>query len=233
MKLEEEFETIQAEYFAYVQKLISRRDWDELNTTPALSDVGGRDGALHDVGLCKSGRWQEAPLFCNGRKNLEYAEHFPETCRILEDYFPDATGLAYCGGGDVIFSVITPGTRLRPHCGPSNSRTTCHLGVKIPQTDALWMRVGDEKRAWTEGKCTLFDDSYEHEVVFEDRPKERYPGERVVLLVNFWHPDFEYKNYPDWRERSDEAMRTYQIETLPQMAVTSVLPNPVVPGGGS
>ena len=39
------------------------KDWDDSNTTPGLSDVGARDGALHDGGLAKSGSWKEVPLF--------------------------------------------------------------------------------------------------------------------------------------------------------------------------
>lgn len=35
---------------------------------------------------------------------------------------------------------------------------------------------------WTEGKCIVFDDSYEHEVW------NRSADDRVVLLLNFWHP---------------------------------------------
>lgn len=35
---------------------------------------------------------------------------------------------------------------------------------------------------WTEGKCIVFDDSYEHEV-WNDSDQDR-----VVLLINFWHP---------------------------------------------
>lgn len=43
--------------------------------------------------------------------------------------------------------------------------------------------MGAEKRAWREGECLLFDDSFDHEVVHQgDR-------ERVVLLIDYWHPD--------------------------------------------
>ena len=69
-------------------------------------------------------------------------EHFPETTKILQTFCGDATGLAFCGGGDVIFSVLTPGTKLRPHCGPSNARLTCHLGIRVREPRA---REGKEE----------------------------------------------------------------------------------------
>ena len=37
----------------------------------------------------------------------------------------------------------------------------------------------------------IFDDSFEHEVWHEGSE-----GERVVLLIRFWHPDILPKQYP-------------------------------------
>ena len=129
--------------------------------------MGDRPGALHDGGLRKSGKWQEVPLFTNCSMQREYTELFPQTTALLQRHGADATGLAFCGGGDVIFSVLTPGTRLRPHCGPSNARLTCHLAIRVPKSceQGCYLRVGAEpKRGWEEGRCLVFDDSFEHEV---------------------------------------------------------------------
>jgi aspartyl/asparaginyl beta-hydroxylase (cupin superfamily) len=49
------------------------------------------------------------------------------------------------------------------------------------------MRVGNEIHIWQENKVILFDDSFEHEVV---NPTNE---ERVVLLVDIWHPDLNEK----------------------------------------
>ncbi len=38
-------------------------------------------------------------------------------------------------------------------------------------------------RTWEEGKVIVFDDSFEHEVWNDSKQ------ERIVLLLNFWHPD--------------------------------------------
>lgn len=227
--LEEHYPTIRAEYDAYIEKLTARKDWDDSNTIPGLGNVGARDGALHDGGLAKSGSWREAPLFSNGSLNHEFAAYFPETVSILQRFCHDATGLALCCGGDIIFSVLTPGTRLRAHCGPSNSRLTCHLGIKVPRTarQGLRMRVASEApRGWEEGRCLVFDDSYEHEVIY-DKPgdNEAFPGDRVVLLANFWHPDFEFKNDPQWRQKSQEAMAQMELETLPQVSLMKASPD--------
>lgn len=223
--LEESYSTIREEYDAYLEKLANRKEWDDRDNTPGLSTVGGRAGAVHDGGLTKSGKWMEAPLFANQILVKEYAEYFPETLRILQQSCSDATGLALCGGGDVIFSVITPGTRLRPHTGPTNARFTCHLGIHVPRRrdEGLWIRCAAETRGWEEGKCMVFDDSYEHEVAYEDPGLDAdgcLAKPRVVLLANFWHPDFAFKNDPDWQEKSTcEELRSAQPEDLPQTQI--------------
>ena len=68
------------------------------------------------------------------------------------------------------------------------------------------MRVAEETRKWEQGKCLLFDDAYEHEVWYHRRHKEtgrhehdcdkvnlastnEIGQERVVLLLDVWHPD--------------------------------------------
>jgi aspartate beta-hydroxylase len=83
--------------------------------------------------------------------------------------------------GDALFSAQGPRSGLRPHCSVDNLRVRCHLGVRIPAGTGI--RVGAQTRTWSEGRCLLFEDSYEHEVW--NRSDER----RIVLIVDFWHPD--------------------------------------------
>jgi len=83
--------------------------------------------------------------------------------------------------GDAVFSVQGPGSWLPAHCSIDNLRLRCHLGIRIPGGTGI--RVGRETRQWSDGKCLLFEDSFEHEVW--NRSRER----RTVLIVDFWHPD--------------------------------------------
>ena len=143
----------------------------------ATSAVGGR--AAHDGTLVASGEWRELPLFGSQRRCAGCAA-CPATAALVEGSIPEAFDLAMVGGGETLFSVLRPGTHLRPHCGSTNSRLTCHLGVIVP--GGARVRVGEEWREWKEGECLVFDDSWEHEVVHEGA------SDRVVLLLNFWHP---------------------------------------------
>jgi aspartate beta-hydroxylase len=81
----------------------------------------------------------------------------------------------------VFCSVLGAHSHIAPHCGPVNTRLTCHLGLVV--TPASELRVGREVVRWQEGRCLVFDDSFEHEVWNKSETA------RVVLLIQFWHPD--------------------------------------------
>jgi len=58
-----------------------------------------------------------------------------------------------------------------------------HLGLIVPEPrDRVRIRVDDQICTWEEGKCLLFDDSYDHEV-WNDTD-----GWRAVLFVDFVRP---------------------------------------------
>ena len=62
------------------------------------------------------------------------------------------------------FSAVAPGTHITPHTGPTNKKLRCHLPLVVPPGDKSRIRVGDQVLPFEEGKCFVFDDSFEHEV---------------------------------------------------------------------
>ena len=100
----------------------------------------------------------------------------PRTTNLVENL----PGAAIAGQGQAYFSVMDPGTHVTPHCGPTNAKLRCHLGLVVPDSSVI--RVGDQKIHWRELGCIVFDDSFEHEVWNPD-------AERAVLIIDIWHPD--------------------------------------------
>lgn len=80
-----------------------------------------------------------------------------------------------------MFSALNPGGHIKPHGGTWNCRLNVHLALVAPPGDCA-LRVGDETRPWTEGRCLIFDDSFVHEAW------NRGTLTRFILLVNVWHP---------------------------------------------
>lgn len=160
-----------------------------------LPDVGVRSG---EAMMVERGSWKELPLFQLGRMDHQVCTHFPETVRMLTERGAEATGLAFCGGGEIAFRVLTAGTRLKPHCGPTNSRLTIQLGVSVPLGADPGVTVGDgPPRPWLPSKCIAFDDSFEH---YEELD-EMADGDCVVFTVHIWHPSFPFKNDPEWKTK--------------------------------
>ena len=62
-------------------------------------------------------------------------------------------------------------------------RLRAHLGLVVPKSGKVEMRIADQKMHWSAGKVFVIDDSFEHEVW--------HKGDtiRLVLLIDFWHPD--------------------------------------------
>mmetsp|Transcript_25043 Transcript_25043/g.80926 ORF Transcript_25043/g.80926 Transcript_25043/m.80926 type:complete len:312 (+) Transcript_25043:880-1815(+) len=145
----------------------------------------------HDKDLAGStGTWREFPLLGLGEEDEDRARRVcPVTRRLLSSVEAVRAHRELRPKEETaLFSRLTPGTRLRPHCGPSNTHLTCHLGLRIPPGGGCRIRVGDESREWKDGRCLVFDDSWEHEVWHDGNDV------RVVLLIRFWHPDIRLEH---------------------------------------
>jgi aspartyl/asparaginyl beta-hydroxylase (cupin superfamily) len=123
----------------------------------------------------RSGEWDVIFLYERGRRHDEVCEACPVTTSVVE-----GDGAMRTAAGLVYVSRMRAGTHIAAHRGPTNLRLRCHLGIAIPDGDC-GIRVQDESRRWREGRCVVFDDSYEHEWW------NRTDADRIVLIVDLWH----------------------------------------------
>ena len=99
---------------------------------------------------------------------------FPSRTRLLE---------TIPGLQSAFFSILAPGFHIREHRGVTKGIIRAHLGLIVPKAaDQCYMRIGDERFSWEEGRVAVFDDTYRHEV-FNNTDEER-----VVLLLDFDRP---------------------------------------------
>jgi aspartyl/asparaginyl beta-hydroxylase (cupin superfamily) len=174
-----------------------------------------RDGAgQHDGSVVDGGDWREVVLFARSGGHPELA---PRTAKLIREYCSDEViSLAESGAGEVIFSVLRPGTRLQPHTASHNLRLTAHLGLKVPtRAKSCFLNVAGEDHIWEKGKMIVFDDSFEHYVVNDS---DEY---RAVLLIRFWHPslavNLRMKCLDEvLRLREEDAFRRYNPPIPPE-----------------
>jgi len=142
MDLEENFPAIQAEYKSIIRRYEDFAPFQDISP--------------HQTYISNDDRWRL--FFLKGaamwfRKNCAL---MPQTTTILRKH-PNIVS-AY-------ISVLGPRKKLNPHSGPYSGVLRLHLALDIPHPHRCYLSVGGKRAYWREGKCLLFDDTYEHYAV--------------------------------------------------------------------
>jgi len=128
--------------------------------------------------LAGSFDWHAFHLYASGERKDENCARCPVAMELVQ-----SLPLVKCHGTspEAFFSLLQPGTHIKPHFGVANTKVAVHLPLVIPRGDCA-IRVGEETRHWTEGRCLIFDDSFEHEAW------NRSDELRVVFIFEVWNP---------------------------------------------
>ena len=162
-----------------------------------LSMIGRAKLGPHPQSLVDKGSWKVKYLYLQGEEQEEARRLCPNTSAVLRRCMPMGSNR------QVFCSVLGSHSHIAPHCGPTNTRLVCHLGLAVPPDTAL--RAGSEVATWREGKCLVFDDSFEHEAW------NNSDSERVVLLIQFWHPDLTEAEVWALKELRALTMNEYDV----------------------
>ena len=133
-----------------------------------------QDISKDQIAITTDDKWKTFFLYAFDYKSERNCRRCPETTRLVEQV---------PGMKTVFFSILAPGKHIPPHRGAYKGLLRCHLGLLVPEPKAQCrMRVGHEVRHWEEGKCVIFDDTYEHEI------RNDTDGRRVVLFMDIVRP---------------------------------------------
>jgi hypothetical protein len=167
------------------------------------------------------GIWDWHSFMTKGNVSDSFLRHFPDTSRVLQELRDDGHLFEGTPFGYSFFSTLHGKSRIDAHTAPMNLRVRIHLPLVVPAASTTTddgetkevecgMRVGPVTKRWTEGKAMVFDDSFDHEV-WNDTNEQR-----VLLLVDIWHPDvtqqerkditatFEHAQQQGWWSNSSE-----------------------------
>jgi len=144
---------------------------------PFIQVPSEHPGAAYWRQLNDSPSWNAFFFYRDGERNAENHARCPVTSAAL-----DAAPLIRVAehSPEVFYSVLKPGAHIPPHTGVINVRLVNHLPLIVPPDCGI--RVGSETRGWEEGKCIVFDDTFEHEAW------NKSSQTRVVLIFDTWNP---------------------------------------------
>ena len=149
--------------------------------TPYVEHYESRPN-IDPTGMIDNADWTAYFLWKNGEVVPEHAQRCPKTMAALKD-------VPLCRIArrtpSILFSQLRPGAKIPPHNGMINARLICHLPLIVPEK--CQFRVGNETRAWVEGKAFAFDDTIEHEA------SNGSDKRRVVLIFDIWRPELTQK----------------------------------------
>jgi beta-hydroxylase len=136
---------------------------------PSFQDI------VKEVGLIQSDNdWKTFFLRGVGMDCRENARRCPETMKMLEK-IPGVT--------TAFFSILSPRKHIPSHRGPWAGVLRLHVGLLVPEPrDQVRIRIANQTCLWQEGRCLIFDDTWNHEV-WNDTD-----GYRVVLFIDFERP---------------------------------------------
>jgi ornithine lipid ester-linked acyl 2-hydroxylase len=172
-------EFFDAKHFYWLSGVENRRDeiaeelkvvLGRLTDLPKLNEIHPDNFQINEI----KGVWKTFFFFGYGLKFRRNCEQCPKTTAAVE---------SIPGMKTAFFSILYPGTRIPPHRGPYNGVLRLHLAIIVPQEkEKCRIRVGNKTRYWEEGKCLVFDDTYEHEVLNDTTQL------RVILFIDFKRP---------------------------------------------
>jgi len=159
-QLRNNIEVIESEYDALVSDMEGKGKRDRFQSVTSMN---------YDAG------WKTLVLFYNGHRIKDFPYHLcPVTTAIMESV-PLAGRIAG-------FNRQQPQSGIPLHSDGNNMWLTCQMGIKVPENQKAYIRVGPETRRWSKGECLLYDTTYEHETMNESEDEER-----VVLHVDFFN----------------------------------------------
>lgn len=134
--------------------------------------------------ISKGDSWKVFLLYGFGVPSVRNCARCPETSRLLR---------MVPGLRSAWFSIPAPRYHIPAHRSITKTVLRTHLGLKIPdRAEDCFMRVGDSKVIWQQGKCVVFDDFYRHEVW------NNTDQERVVLIFDFDRPMRPVGRFINW-----------------------------------
>jgi beta-hydroxylase len=115
--------------------------------------------------------WKAAPILLFNYQFKENVQRCPQTFKIISQ-LP--------GCCSIMYSVLGPGKHVPAHRGIYRGFYRCLFTLQMQEGGECWLRVGEKRIYFKEGRSIVFDETIEHEV------KNESSQPRVALYLDFY-----------------------------------------------
>ena len=140
------------------------------------------------IELNRDKKWEVVIVYGYSFFNQKELNHFPTLAELIKKHSSHLT-LA-------MFSTTRAGKTIPQHHGNNHGVNRIQIGIDIADPDNCFLRVEDKKIFLKEKKMTIFDDTFEHELVNKSK------HDRTVLIIDF------YKKLPLFYHLINKRMNT-------------------------
>lgn len=144
-------------------------EYKNINLSNSFQNV--KDFYVVETDIGQDENWKGFPLIIFNYKFDKNVAQCPATYSIISK-LPGCTS--------AMFSVLHPGKHILPHKGLYKGVLRCLFTLQAPENGRSWIKVNGHKYPFETGKCILFDETFEHEVLNDsDRM-------RIVLYLDIY-----------------------------------------------
>jgi len=137
-----------------------------------LDDNLWKAGAYESSNAAYGPDWKILPVLTEDRwQNEDKFKFTISAIKQLQDLKPS----------EAFFARMPGKTKIATHSDNLNYILTSHLALDLEE-GSCFMQVGNEERAWEEGKMLVIDTSFMHST------RNESTRARYILVLRFWHP---------------------------------------------
>ena len=134
---------------------------------PYADDI--QDDGFFNSSITNDRKWEKIYLKWYTRSPAYAYRLFPVTMAIIDRHADVRLAMV---------SVLRPGARVHPHCGPYRGSIRVHVSVQTPNSPRCYIDIGGHRHVYRDDNIVAFDDTYEHSVTNDTDQS------RVVLFLD-------------------------------------------------
>ena len=167
---------------------------------PCADDI--QDDGFFNRTITNDRRWKKIFLKWYAKSPAYAYRLFPVTMAIIDRHSDVRLAMV---------SVLQPGAKVHPHCGPYRGSIRVHVSIQTPNSSQCYIEVGGQRYSYMDSNIVAFDDTYEHSVANNTNRS------RIVLFL-----DIDRRMKYMWAQTILKCVSYLIGTTMPQHVNTNI-----------